>query len=111
MKLGSLRALAVTSAQPSPLFPGLATVAAAGVPGYEMEAMTGIFAPGKTPRPIVNRLHQEIVRVINLPDVKERYLTVGIETVGSTPEEFAAAIRAETARLGKVIKDTGIKIE
>jgi len=110
-KSGKLRALAVTSAEPSALFPGLSTVAASGVPGYEAIGMTGLWAPAKTPGAIINRLHREIVQVLNQPDVKEKFFTAGVETVGSSPEQFAATIKSDTARWGKVIKDAGIKLD
>ena len=108
VKSGRLRALAITSAEPSPLAPSLPTVAAAGVPGYEMVGRTGVFAPGKTPTPIVNRLNQEIVRVISTPEVKERFLVAWLEPVGSSPEQFAATMKSDIVRLGKVVKDAGI---
>jgi tripartite-type tricarboxylate transporter receptor subunit TctC len=73
--------------------------------------MTGIFAPAKTPRPIINRLNQEIVRILNKADVKEKFFTSGAEIVGGSPEQFGAAIKSEMARMGKVIKDAGIKAE
>ena len=109
VKSGKLRALAVTSAAPSALAPGLPTVAASGVPGYEAVAMTGIWAPAKTPGAIIARLNQEIVRVLNLPDVKEKFLNAGAEVVGSSPEQLAATIKSEIAKISKVIKDAGIK--
>jgi tripartite-type tricarboxylate transporter receptor subunit TctC len=110
VKSGKLRALAVTSAQPSALFPELPTVASSGLPGYESGAMAGLFAPVKTPRAIIDRLNQEIVRALSRPDVKERFQGQGLEVVAGTPDEFAAAIRADTARLSKVIKEAGIKV-
>ena len=109
VKSGRMRALAVTSAQPSALVPGLPTVAASGLPGYEMNSMTGIYAPGKTPAAIINRLNQEIVRALNRADVKERFLNVGVEVVASSPEQFAATIKSEIAKWGKVMRDAGIK--
>ena len=111
VKSGKLRALAVTSAEPSALAPGLPTVAASGLPGYEAVGMTGMFAPAKTPAAIINRLNQEIVRVLNLPDVKERFLNAGVEVVASSPEQFAAKIKSDIATISKVIKDAGIKTE
>ena len=111
VKLGRLKALAVTSAEPSALAPGLPTVAASGVPGYEWIGMTAIFAPAKTPGSIINRLNQEIVRVLNLPEVKERFFNAGSEVVGNSPEQFAAIIKSDIARVSKVIKDAGIKID
>ena len=111
VKSGKLRALAVTSAEPSALVPGLPTVAASGLPGYEAVGMTGILAPAKTPAAIINRLNQEIVRVLNMPEVKEQFFNAGVEVVGSSPEQFAATIKSEIAKLGKVIKDAGIKVD
>jgi tripartite-type tricarboxylate transporter receptor subunit TctC len=111
VKAGRLRALAVTSLEPSPLVPGLSTVAASGLAGYEATSMTGMLAPAKTPAAIINRLNQEIARVLNRSDVKEKFLNAGIETVGSTPEQFAAIIKSDIASMSKVIKDAGIKIE
>ena len=110
-KSGKLRALAVTSAQPSALTPGLPTVAASGLPGYETESISGLFAPAKTPAAIVSRLNQEIVRFLNLPEVKERFLNAQVEIVASAPEQFAAAVKSELAKWVKVIKDAGIKVE
>ncbi len=109
VKSGRLRPLAVTTAEPSVLFPGVPTVAASGVPGYEAAAMSGVFVPVKTPAALINRLNVEIVKVLRRDDVKERFLATGVETVGSTPEEFAAKIKSEMVRLGKVIKDAGIR--
>ncbi len=111
VKSGRLRALAVASPQPSALAPGLPTIAASGVPGYEAVAFEGMFAPAKTPVAIIDRLNQEIVRVLNRAEVKERFFNAGVETVGSTPEEFAAAIKSNVAKWGKLIKDAGIRDE
>lgn len=110
VKSGKLKALAVTSAQPSALFPNLPTVAAT-IPGYRGESIFGIFAPAKTPAVIINRLNQEIVRVLNTADVKEKLFNSGVEVVASSPEQFGAAVKSEIARLSKVIKDAGIKVE
>ncbi len=109
VKSGKLKALAVTSAEASPLVPGLPTIAAAGVPGYSSEAIYGLWAPSKTPAAILARLHQESLRVLQSPEMKERFLASGVETVGSTPEQFAAVIKAETARLAQVIKSAGLR--
>jgi tripartite-type tricarboxylate transporter receptor subunit TctC len=111
VKAGRLRALAVTSAQPTALAPGLPTVAASGLPGYESVAPYGIFAPVSTPSAVINRLNQEIVRVLNAPDIKEKLFNAGIDVVASTPKQLAAAVEAETARMGKVIKEAGIRAE
>jgi tripartite-type tricarboxylate transporter receptor subunit TctC len=110
-KTGRLRALAVTSAEPSELAPGLPTVAASGVPGYKSETMHAMLLPAKTPAAIVNRLNEELVRVLHGPELKEKLLGSGVGVVGSTPDELAAAIKAEMASLGKVIKDAGIRVQ
>jgi tripartite-type tricarboxylate transporter receptor subunit TctC len=111
VKAGRLRALAVTTAQPSPLSPGLSTVAASGVAGYETEATYILFAPAKTPAAIVKKLNQEIVGVLKRPDVKERFFNAGLETIGSTAEEAKATIQSELTRMGKVIKEANIRDE
>ena len=106
---GRLRALAVTSAQPTPLAPGLPTVAAVGLPGYESLSIYGVFAPSKTSAAIMLQLNREIVRALHRADIKALLLNAGIETVGSTPEVFAAAIKADVARMSKVINEAGIR--
>jgi tripartite-type tricarboxylate transporter receptor subunit TctC len=111
VKTGRLRALAVTSAEPSVLLPGLPTVAGTGLPGYESVAIFGMFAPARTPEAIIRRLHQEIVRVLNTEDARKRLLEAGIEPVGSTPVEFAAKLESETLRMDKVIKAAGIRMD
>jgi len=111
IRSGRLRALAITSAQPSVLFPELPTLAASGLPGYESEGLAGVFAPAKTPAVLINRLNQEIVRCLDRTDVREKFLKAGLETVGSSPQEFGAKIKSEITRLGKVIKDAGIRSE
>jgi tripartite-type tricarboxylate transporter receptor subunit TctC len=101
--------LAITSAQPSPLYPGLPTIAASGVAGYQAVSVDGIFVPANTPEAIVKRLNLEIAAVIATGDVKERFLGNGVEAISSSPAELAAIIKSEVARLGKVIKDAGIR--
>ena len=108
-KSGKLRALAVTSLEPSVLAPGLPTVAASGLPGYEAVGMTGMWAPVKTPAAIINRLNQEIVRFVRSPQAKEAFLSIGAETAGTSPEQFGAIVKADIARITKLIKDAGIK--
>lgn len=111
VKSGRLRALAMTSAQPSAAFPELPTIAASGLPGYEAVQVSGLFARAKTPTAIIKRLNEEIVRVLYKADVKEKLFNTGVEVVGSSPEQFAAKIKSEMARMGKVIKDAGIRDE
>ncbi len=108
IRAGKIKPLAVTSAQPSALFPGLPTIAASGVPGYESVTMYGMFAPANTPTTIISRIHLETVRILNSPEVKERLFNAGIEPIASTPEQLGVAVKSEMIRLGKIIKDAGI---
>jgi len=111
VKSGKLKALAVTSLEPSPQFPNLPTVTASGVPGFEAVQMSGMFAPAKTPDLTIRRINQEVVRVLNHPDVRNKLSNTGGEAGGGSPEEFAARIKADIARWSKVIKDAGIKAD
>jgi tripartite-type tricarboxylate transporter receptor subunit TctC len=112
VKAGRLRALAVTSLEPSALAPGLPTVASSGLPGYESIGLTGILAVGdKIPKAIITRLNQEIVRYLNRPEVKEQLLKSGVEMVGSSPEQFADAMKSDITKMSKLIKDIGLKVE
>ena len=110
VKSGKARALAVTSATPSTLTPGLPTVAESGVPGYEWVGMTHLLAPAKTPAAIVNRLNQEIVRFLNRAEVKARFLSAGTEIVASSPEELATIIKSDIDRITRLIRDAGLKL-
>ena len=109
VKSGRLRALAITSAQPSPLIPELPTIAASGLPGYEAESLFGLFAPANTPATIINRLNQEIVRFLTMAETRKRFLNSGLETVGGSPEQLLAAVKSDMAKWGKLIKDVGIR--
>ena len=111
LQAGRVRPLAITSAQPSALYPNLPTMAASGLPGFEMDVITGVYAPAGTPAGIVNRLNQEIVRAINVPDIKEKFTNIGIETVGTSPQELTAAMKAEIARTSRLVKEGGIRGE
>jgi tripartite-type tricarboxylate transporter receptor subunit TctC len=106
-----LRALAVTSAKPSKLFPQLPSIAATGLPGYESVGHFAVFVPLKTPDALVTRLNQEIVRALAREDSVTRLNASGIEPVGSTPAQLTAVIKSEMATLGKVIKNAGIRVE
>jgi tripartite-type tricarboxylate transporter receptor subunit TctC len=110
VKAGRLRAVAVTSAQPTPLAPGLPTVASS-LPGYESVSYLAIFAPAGTPAAIVTKLHEEIVRVLQRNDVKDKFFAAGMETVGSSPDATAKLIKSEIARMGKVIKAANIRAD
>ena len=106
---GRLRALAVTSAKPSALAPGLPTVAEAGVPGYASVAIFGVLAPAKTPPALIGLLNREIVKVLQTAEVKERLFNAGSEVVAGSADAFGAAIKNEMTTLGKLIKDSGIR--
>ena len=108
IKSGKLKALAVSSAAPCPVAPGLPTIASA-LPGYELTLLAGMLAPAGTPGPILNRLSQELVRALNRPDIKEKLLSQGAVALGSSPAQFAALIKADMAKWGKLLKDLGIK--
>ncbi len=109
IKSGRLRAVAVASAQPTALFPGLPTIASAGLPGYESGSYYVVFAPVKTPEAMIGKLNQEAVRFLKTPEAKERYINAGMEAVGSSPAELGTLIKSDIARLSKVIKDAGIR--
>ena len=109
VKAGRLKALAISTAEPSPLAPGLPTIAASGVPGYKAESIYAMWAPARTPQPILARLHQEVVKVLTTPENRERFLNSGAEVVASTPEVLAAEIRSEVARLEKIFKGAGVR--
>lgn len=111
IKSGKLRALGVTTAQRSPAAPLLPTMQEAGIPGYEVAGWYGVVAPAKMPPAIVAKLNQEIVRILQSPDVKERMSADGSEPVGSTPEQFGAHIRNEVAKWRKLIQEAGIRAE
>ena len=111
MNSGKLRGLAVTGAKRSAAAPQLPTVAEAGVPGYEVTSWFGVLAPRGTAAPVVARLNKEFVRIVQLPDVKERLTSQGAEPVGSTPDAFSAHLKAEAARWSKVIKSSGLRPE
>ena len=111
VKSGKVRGLAVTSAEPSPLIPGLPTVAAAGLPGYESIAIYGMFAPAGTPRALVSRLHAEIARVLEAPEARSLFVKLGMEVVASSPAELTATLKSEMGRMTQVIKAAGIRSE
>jgi tripartite-type tricarboxylate transporter receptor subunit TctC len=110
-KAGRLRALAVTTAKRSSAAPDIPTVAEAGVPGYDANAWFGVFVPAGTPQAVVNRLSAEIAKIVKLPEVRERFLALGAEPVGSTPGEFAAFFRNEVEKWGRVVKTSGARVD
>ena len=111
VKAGKIRALAVTTAKRSALAPDLPTIAESGVAGFDISTWFGIFAPAGTPRAALDRLHAEFTRALAAPDLREKMTHLGAEPVGNTPEEFAAYIRAEADKYGKVIRASGAKVD
>ncbi len=111
IKANRLKALAVSSAQPTALMPGLPTIAASGVPGYSYSTVNAMFAPAKTPMAVVNRLNEVVVKALNRADIKEKLFGAGMDVVGSSPSDSMATIKADMAKMGKVIKDAGIHAE
>jgi tripartite-type tricarboxylate transporter receptor subunit TctC len=109
VKSGRLRALGTTGAKRSSVLPNLPTVAETGVPGYEAVQWYGLFAPAKTPKEIITKLHGAMVGVLQNPAIKDKLSTDGAEPVGNTPEEFARFLRSETEKWGKVVRTAGIK--
>jgi len=111
VRSAKLRGLAVTSTRRSHMAPDVPTVAEAGLPGYEASPWYGLMVPAKTPPEIVSRLHAESVKVLDRPDVKERFGATDFQIVGAGPEQFGAHIRSEIAKWGKIVKATGLRPE
>jgi tripartite-type tricarboxylate transporter receptor subunit TctC len=111
IKAGRLRALGVAGTQRPAVMPDVPTIAESGLPGFEAAGWYGLLAPGATPRPIVERLNTEIVRILKLPDVAQRLKAEAYEVPGETPDQFAAVVRAEVAKWAPIVRETGIKAE
>jgi tripartite-type tricarboxylate transporter receptor subunit TctC len=112
VRSGKLRALAVSSAARVPSFPEVPTAEEAGLPGYQVTTWYGLFAPAGTPPAVVKRLHAEAVKAMQTPDTKAKLEGIGADgTVSRSPEEFAALVRADTARYAKIVKDIGLKLD
>ncbi len=111
IKTGRLRALAVTSAKRSAEMPDVPTIAESGHAGFEANTWYGLLAPAATPAPVVARLNAAANRVLAMPDVRQRLASEGGDALGGTPEEFAAFLRAEHAKWGRVVKESGAKLD
>jgi tripartite-type tricarboxylate transporter receptor subunit TctC len=111
VKAGKLRALGMSGAKRSSFAPDIPTIAESGVPGYEVAVWFGLVAPAGTPRDIVMKLNAEVLRILAMPDVRERFQGQGVEPVGSTPEQFGEHIKAQMAKWAKVVQDAGVKAE
>jgi tripartite-type tricarboxylate transporter receptor subunit TctC len=111
VKAGRLRALAQTGAARSAVAPDLPTVAETGVPGYELTVWFGLVAPAGTPRDVIRKLNAEVLKILAMSEVRERFLAQGVEPLGSTPEQFGDHIRSQMAKWGKVVRDAGVEAE
>ncbi len=111
IKAGKLRGLAITTRKRSPVAPDLPTVAESGIPGYEASIWNGMLVPAGTPQAIISRLNALVVQIIRMPEVRERISGLGAEPATSTPEEFNAFIAAEIRKWGKIIKDSGVRVD
>jgi tripartite-type tricarboxylate transporter receptor subunit TctC len=111
IRAGKVKALAVTTARRSSLAPDLPTIAESGLPGFDISTWFGVFAPGATPRDVVQRLHDEFVKALSDPGVRESMLRLGAEPIGSTPAEFAAYIQSEARKYARVIKASGARVD
>ena len=111
IKSGKMKGLAITSIKRSPLLPDVPTVAEAGVPGYEADLWLGLVAPAGTPAAIINRLHDETVKILQRPDVRANFIQQGTEPIGSTPAQFAAMLKTDVERWGKVVRFSGARVE
>ncbi len=109
IRSGKLRAIAMTGEKRSPAAPDIPTMAEEGLPGFFVSTGFGLFVPAGTPRPIIDKLHDAVVRTLKIPEVKKRLAEQGADPVGSTPEEYEAFVRSEIAKWLKVVKEAGIQ--
>ena len=111
VRSGKLRAIAISTAKRSPELPDVPTIAEAGVPGYEAVSWFGLFAPAATPKPVLDKLSTALSKVLANPEVQKKISAQGGETVNETPAQFAAFIRSETTKWGKVVKESGATVD
>ncbi|QOL48973.1 Bug family tripartite tricarboxylate transporter substrate binding protein [Massilia litorea] len=108
---GRLKALAVTTAKRSSVFPNVPTISESGLPGYELSGWYAVFVPARTPKPIVDRLNAELVKALKQANVRARFAQIGAEPVGSSPQELAATLKTETARWAQIVRERNIKAD
>jgi tripartite-type tricarboxylate transporter receptor subunit TctC len=111
VRAGKLRAIAVTSAKRFSLLPDIPTITEGGVPGFDMSTWWGLVAPAAVPKEVITRLHSETVKLLRQAEVKDRIAFVGAETVGNSPEEFAAFIQSERVKYARIVKEARIRVE
>lgn len=111
IQAGRLRPLAVTSARRSAALPSVPTMEEAGFKGQEADTLQGLLVPAGTPKAIIDKLHSEVVRIVTLPDVKEKVTGLGFDIIASSPQQFAAQIKTEVEKWSKVVKSAGIEVQ
>ena len=111
VKAGRIKALGVSGLKRASAAPDIPTIAEQGLPGFHVDSWYGVFVPSKTPKPIVALLNKELIRILALPDVKERLARDGVETGGSTPEQLSQIVQAEKKMWSKVIREANIKVQ
>jgi tripartite-type tricarboxylate transporter receptor subunit TctC len=111
IKSGKVRALAVTSAEPAAALPGVPTMAQSGLAGFDLVTWIGFLVPSGVNREIVSKLNAELVRILNLPETKERFAGMGMTVIASSPDQFAQTIKSDAAKFDRIIKSAGIKVE
>ena len=111
VQAGKLHALALMSTERSPLLPELVTVAESGYPGFSADSWFGFVVPAKTPPAVVKQLNADMVKVVKLPEIRDRLIAMGYRPIANTTDEFDAFIRAEIAKWAKVIKDSGARLD
>lgn len=111
VKSGKLRALAVSGAKRTVSAPDVPTIAESGVPGYEFTSWNGVHVPAGTPKAVVARINAELVKVVSMPDVRERMVSLGMEVAGGAPDELGALVKSDIAKWGRVIREAGVKVD
>ena len=111
IKAGKLRALGTTGEKRMAAAPDVPPVAESGLPGYEVSVWYGVLAPANTPAAVVSRLHREISKIVQLPDIRERWMALGTEPLHNTPEQYAAYLKADVGKWAKVVREANVKID
>ena len=108
LKAGKLRAIGVASLTRLPVLPDLPTMHESGFPGFQAATYYGLLAPAATPRPIINRMHEELVKIVRLPELTEKFAELGVIPVGSSPEQFADMLREDVAKWSNIVRKHNI---
>lgn len=111
VRQSKLRALGVTTANGSSIAPDIPTIAESGVPGYELDGWFGVLAPANTPQTVISTLHAAIAKAVQSKETRDRFLALGVEPLGSSPEEFARFVRNEVEKWGNIVRRTGIQVQ